>query len=418
MNAKTTMQQMRAWTGPALFSYGFRPFFLLAALQASIVIGVFLLWYFAALALPSLFTPTAWHAHSLLFGFVPAVVAGFLLTAVPNWTGRLPVVGWPLVALAGLWLVGRLAVLCSAWLGPLPTALLDLAFLVALLVAITREIVAGRNWRNLKLPVVVLLMIVAGALFHADHARYGRAEAAERLALAATVFLIMLIGGRIIPSFTTNWLKARHAVRLPVPHNRFDQFCMVAAAVALLGWVGLAWHARGSQPPASPSWATAGVGGLMLLCAALHLARLARWRGGPLTWREPLVAVLHLAYAFVPLGLGLTGASLVLQDGPVASAGLHAWTAGAIGLMTLAVMTRASLGHTGHALTARAGTVVIYGLALLAALLRITVALQPRFTVLGLPLAALCWSAAFGLFAVLYGPMLSRPRTDADAVSK
>lgn len=141
----TTISQIRGWTGPALLSYGFRPFFLFGALHAALMLALWVPWHIGLIALPSAFPPVAWHSHELLFGYVPAIVAGFLLTAVPNWTGRLPVVGWPLAGPAALWLLGRIAVAASLGVPPVLVALLPLAFPLALGLVIGRKIVAGRN---------------------------------------------------------------------------------------------------------------------------------------------------------------------------------------------------------------------------------------------------------------------------------
>lgn len=395
----TTMSLQRAWRGPALLTYGFRPFFLFGALHAALMVALWVPWHLGVIALPSAFPPVVWHAHELLFGFVPAIVAGFLLTAVPNWTGRLPVVGWPLAGLFGLWLLGRLAVAFSLHLPQLATALLSLLFPLALGAVIAREIVAGRNWRNLKVLAGVGALALAQALFHHEVSAHGRAVLGDHLAVAASLVLIMIVGGRIVPSFTINWLKANNPGPLPAPFGRFDQVAMAAGVAALAGWV------------ASPLLPLAQAPAALLLLAAglLHLARQIRWR----PWRtlaEPLVTVLHIGYLFVPAGFLLAGLAPWSGDGMVSTGATHAWTTGAIGVMTLAVMTRATRGHTGHPLTAPPGTVAIYALALAAALARILAALRPEFAMPLLSLAGLGWVGAFGLFALIYGPMLVRPR--------
>ena len=395
----TTMQRMRAWRGPALLSFGFRPFFLIGGAYAATVVLVWLLVLTGAMASPGDWPPLAWHAHELAFGFVPAVVAGFLLTAVPNWTGRLPVVGWPLLGLVAVWLAGRLAVAAAGLLPGAFVAALATAFPVTLAVFLGREILAGRNWRNLPVLGAVILLGIAQALFHAELLQGGAPVRGDRLGIAITVFLITLIGGRIVPSFTTNWLKRREPGELPVPFNRFDAFVIAGGALGLLLWALL---------PMAPG-PTRAAGLLLIAGGALHLVRQARW----LPWRtgpEPLVWVLHLAYGFVPLGFLLSGAGVLTADFGLEMAGLHAWAVGAIGLMTLAVMTRATRGHTGHALTAPPTTVAVYLAVALAALLRIAAALVPGWSVPLLTLAGIGWCAGFFGFVLLYGPMLIRRR--------
>lgn len=398
-SAAASMKRRRSWNGPALFSYGFRPFFLFGALHAAIMVALWVPWYLGWITVPSAFPPVAWHTHELLFGYIPAIVAGFLLTAVPNWTGRLPVVGWPLVGLFGLWLAGRLAVAISAGLNPGLIAAVSLAFPVALAAAVAREIIAGRNWRNLKVLGVVLILGLAQALFHHEVWTHGRVTYADHLAVAATVMLILIVGGRIVPSFTTNWLKRENPGPQPIPFNRFDVISMVVASLGLLGWVGA---------PAIPGAAPL-IGALLLGAGLLQAVRQGRWQPHR-TGAEPLVGVLHLGFVFIPIGFILAGIALLGGADNAAPGATHAWTVGAIGLMTLAMMTRSTRGHTGQKLTAPPSTVAIYTLMLVAVLARLTAAYLPAWTVPALGLSALSWVGAFGLFVLFYGPLLLRPR--------
>lgn len=383
----------RTWDGPALLQQGFRPFFLAAGLWAAGALVLWLAVLSGAAALPSAFDPVTWHAHEMLFGFVAAVVAGFLLTAVPNWTGRMPLQGLPLAGLVALWLVGRVAVAFSAWTGPIAAAALDLAFLTALLAAVAREILAGRNWRNLPICLALGALLLANALIHLDAIGLTETGAAGlRLGVAVPVTLMALVGGRILPSFTTNWLKKRGETRLPASFGRFDQATVLLTMAALVAWA-MAPFGR--------------LTALALLAAGLANAlRLTRWRGQR-TLAEPLVWVLHLGYAWIAAGLVLTGMSVWLPGLMPPAAGLHALTAGAIGTMTLAVMTRATLGHTGRALTADPGTVVIYASVSIGALLRVVATFVPNLPLLSL--SAGFWAAAFALFAVRYGVLLCPP---------
>ena len=368
-----TMKQARQWKGPALFSYGFRPFFLFSGVYAALAIAVWTLWLDGAATMPAGFPPVAWHAHELLFGYAIAAVAGFLLTAVPNWTGRLPVVGLPLLALFGLWALGRLAMALGAFLPPVALALLTLAFPVALAVLIAREVLAGRNVRNVKVVIVLAALCLAQLCFHVEVARTGASVFSERLAIAAYLLLVMIVGGRIVPSFTTNWIKRENPGRLPVPFGSFDKVAMIVG------------------------------GALLVVAAILHAARLARWAPDRV-WAGKLVAVLHVAYAFIPIGFALAAANTFTADRAFDMAAIHCWAVGAIGLMTLAVMTRATRGHTGHALVAPPSTSLLYVLLAVAALARIGAVFMQTATPL-LTLAGIAWALAFAGFAIVYGPM-------------
>lgn len=397
--APTTMERSRAWTGPAVLSVGFRPFFLGGGLYAAGLIALWVPWFLGFVRLDTGMPPVAWHAHELLFGYVPAVVAGFLLTAVPNWTGRLPVVGWPLAALFAAWMAGRLGIAGAAVLGPVATAAATLLFPVALAAVTGREIIAGRNWRNLKGLAVLSLLIAAQGLFHWELWRSGHSVHGARLAVAATVVLIMLVGGRIIPSVTGNGLKKRGVARLPAPFSRFDRVAMGGGILALAVWTVQDAGGAIDRP--------AGI--LLLLAGILQAVRLGRWQTHR-TVVDPLILVLHTAYAFVPAGFLIAGWAALTGNPAYGSAALHAWTAGAIGGMTLAVMTRATLGHTGRDLSASRSTVVIYAAVTVAACARIAAALDPQRAMLLLPLAGAAWVAAFLLFTVVYGRMLLTAR--------
>jgi len=390
----TSAEQIRSFNGPALFSYGFRPFFLFGALWAAMAVALWLPVLSGHIDLPSALAPIEWHTHELIYGYVPAIVAGFLLTAVPNWTGRLPVVGTRLAVLFLTWVAGRIAVLSSLYLGVWLSAAIDMAFLAALGYVITREIIAGENTRNLKVLAGVALLLVGNGLFHLEANTGIGAGHGTRLGIGATVFLIMLIGGRIIPSFTRNWLARRTPGRLPAPFDRFDGVVMAGSGVAIGAWILV---------PESVTTAT-----LSLLAAALNVARLARW-AGERTMPERLVLILHVAYAFVPAGFVLLALGILWPDLVARTGAVHGWTTGAIGIMTLAVMTRASLGHTGRPLTATGQIQLIYLAALIAAMTRIIAAFGILRDAM-LILSAAAWVAAFGGFAVVYAPLLLRRR--------
>jgi len=380
---------VRSYQGSPLFSAGFRPFFLLGSLYAGLAILVWMPVFTGELRLVTAFIPRDWHVHELLYGFLPAVITGFLFTAIPNWTGRLPLRGKPLILLWALWLAGRLSVTFSAETGWLAAMLIDAAFLLVVAAAAAREIIAGQKWNNLGVVALVVLLFGGNVAFHLDAHFIGTAETGIRIGIAVVVLLISLIGGRIIPSFTRNWLVRENPGRLPVPFVRFDKLTVAASAIALLLWI------------VQPDGIATGVA--FALVGVLHTGRLGRWAGDRAA-RERLLLILHIGYAFVPLGF-LLGAASVFGQVP-AAAGIHAWMAGAAGVMTLAVMSRASLGHTGRPLTASAATQAIYASSIIAAVARICAVLQPAHSLPLLHLAALAWAAAFLGFAACYGPTL------------
>lgn len=393
----TTAEQMRAWRGPALLTYGFRPFFLAAGLWAAVAMVVWVLMLIGILDLPSAFDPVSWHAHEMLFGYLGAVVAGFLLTAVPNWTGRLPVVGWPLAMLAALWLAGRIAVAFSAYLPALAVAVIDLSGLAALGGYLAREIIVGRNWRNLVVLAMLGVLLIANGIFHWQAARgdYAAHGVGLRLGLAAAIMLITVIGGRIVPSFTRNWLVKSGRSARPAPMGKPDKVSILATFLALGLWVA-----------APQSWPT---GAMLLLAGVLQGFRLYRWCGLR-TLSEPLVWILHVGYGFIPLGALALGVSILFPDRLAGIAAQHLWMAGAIGTMTLAVMSRAILGHTGQTLSAGGGTLAIYLAVIGAVLLRFIAGVFATLPSMILDLSGLLWFAGFTGFVILYGPALWRHR--------
>ncbi len=385
----TAVPRFREHQGWRLLASGFRPFFLLGSIHAALAILVWLPVFYGEITLTSAFAPRDWHVHEMLYGYLPAVITGFLFTAIPNWTGRLPLQGTPLLVLVLVWIAGRLCVAFSAETGWLAAMLVDASFLSMVAAAATREILAGRNWRNLNVVVLVLLLLAGNVAFHLEARFHGVADAGIRIGIAVVVLLISLIGGRIIPSFTRNWLVRENPGRLPVPFGRFDMIVVVVSGLALTSWiVDSSSHFTGAA---------------LALAGVLHLARLGRWAGDR-TWRERLVLVLHVGYAFVPLGFLLNAVSAF---GLVpAGAGIHAWMAGAAGVMTLAVMSRATLGHTGQRLTASSVTQAIYAAIIIAALSRICAIIDPIHSEAFLHLAAFAWAAAFLGFAISFGPLL------------
>jgi uncharacterized protein involved in response to NO len=393
------LRRSRMAAAHPFFRGGFRPFFFGGAVWAACALALWLCALAGEVTLPTAFDPLAWHRHEMLFGFVGAIISGFLLTAVPNWTGRLPIAGKPLAALFGLWIAARLAVLFSASVGAGTAALLDVGFFVVLAMLAAREVLESKN-RNLPIVGMVLLFGFADALDHASAAGVIGADLGWQFAIALVVVLISLIGGRITPSFTRNWLTKQGVTRgLPKQPGRFDLVVIAVTALALLAWI--------TAPPGPIA------GGLLVVAALLQAARLARWSG----WRtvsDPLVLILHVGYSWVAIGLFLLGLTSAGFDVP-RSASVHALTAGAMTTMILAVMTRATLGHTGRELKANAPTVVLYLLVTAGAITRVAASLGLGNYTIAVDVAGSLWAAALILFLIAYGPMLWRPRVGETA---
>lgn len=381
----------QAFIGPAVLSRGFRPFFLFGSVYAGGAVAFWAAMLTTGAGLPGTFQGIAWHAHEMIFGYLAAIVAGFVLTAVPNWTGRMPVSGAPLGALVGVWLAGRIAIAIVPW--PLIVLPIDAAFLVLLAAGLWREILAGRNWRNTPVCILISLLAVANILFHLGQMFANLAGYGDRLALGVMALLIGLIGGRIVPSFTRNWMARLGVEPKPVPFGRFDQTVLLVSALALACWI------------IAPGAFIAGT--MLAVTGLLHLARLARWRGDK-TLREPIVAILHLGYFWLALAFIGIGAAILFPAALDASSSLHMLTAGAIGTMTLAVMTRATLGHTGREIKADAVTIAIYVLVTAGAVARSIAAYVPDAYISIINAGGAAWATSFVLFAVAYGPMLLR----------
>ncbi|VTZ49831.1 NnrS family protein [Methylocella tundrae] len=376
---------------PALLTQGFRPFFLAAGLWSAVALALWIVMLVTGSAPPSRFDPLNWHIHEMLFGFVMAAIAGFLLTAIPNWTRRLPVSGAPLALLAALWLLGRIACLVSSLVPAWVAITADLSFPALLVGVAAREIVAGHNWRNLPMVAPVTVLGVANLLMHLEAAGVAVPTGLGwRLGLAAVIVLVSVVAGRIVPSFTRNWLAKRPGANLPAVSKSIDRASLGVLHAGLFGWALF------------PTFGAIGL--VLLLGAALNFWRLLRWRGGA-TSGEPLLFILHIGYAWLVLGAALLGLSMLDADLPQ-SAAIHALTAGAIGTMILAVMTRATRGHTGRDLAADSATRLIYILVSLAAITRVAAAFHAGWTMPLLIISACFWIAAFGGFVLSYGPML------------
>jgi uncharacterized protein involved in response to NO len=381
----------------AFLSFGFRPFFLLGAAWAPIALAAFAAALGGGVPFPADGLALAsWHAHEMLFGFVAAAVAGFLLTAVPTWTSSSPVSGLPLALLCLLWLGAR-AVLWP-WLGlqSTPWILLDAAFFPALAVAVAIALVRARNYRNFQFIVFLLLLAAADFVFLASHLGWFEPPF-DPLRFAANLVMLMItvVAGRIVPMFTRNALL-RSRVNVAIEPTPWLERVSIAAIVAVLV-VDLA------RPE------TALAGAVAAIASVLLLARASRWHGHR-SLAMPIVWILHAGYAWLVVALALKAAWL-LGSVQWAVNWLHALTAGAFGTMVLAVTTRVALGHTGRELVAAKPIVVAYGLVMAGAALRIVApVVLPAYYVVGIAAAAFAWASAFVIFLVIYVPILVTPR--------
>lgn len=379
--------------GFALWNLGFRPFYLLASVFAAATV---LLWIarYAGL-LPALDMATsAWHGHEMLYGYTMAVVAGFLLTAVRNWTAKPTPTGAPLIALAMLWVAGRVLILTPFGVA---AALVNAAFPIAISIAIGIPIIQSRNRRNYFFITLLLLLGIAVLAFHLSH--LGMLDWPERASLQVgldvVLFVLAVMGGRVIPMFTSNGIPGVQATRRPW----VEKFAL-GGVLALLGTDVV------QAPPIV-------IAVLAMIVAGAHAVRLYLWQPW-CTFKTPLVWVLHLAYGWIVIHLVLRAlAALGLVSDLLA---VHALTIGAIGGMTIGMMTRTARGHTGRLLRADGYEVACYVLVALAAVTRVFGGLVvPGYHLWTVAVSGLCWSAAFALYSVRYWSVLSRPRIDGKA---
>lgn len=376
----------------AVFALGFRPFFLLAGLAAALLLPVWGIGFASGHLVSPYYGGFAWHAHEMLFGFAVAVIAGFLLTAVRNWTGIDTLRGTPLAALAALWLAGRVLPFVPG-LPPLLLAVVDLAFLPALMLALAVPLLRSGQRHNLALLLVLAGLWAANLAMHLS--ALGTGAAALWPANAAVLLIVVLmavIGGRVLPFFTERAVPGARTRRHPVLEG--------SALISLVGLLALAvfWP----QPGATAA--------LALLAAALHGLRLAGWFDARVR-HIPILWVLHLGYAWIVVGLALYGLAALGLLAP--SLAVHAFTAGAIGVLTLGMMARVALGHTGRPMQAAPATVWAFVLINLAAFARVALPLfAPGGYAAWIATSSLLWTAAFALFLWVYVPILLRPRVD------
>lgn len=386
------------------FSHAFRPFFLGAAIYAAFAMALWLVWIAIHAVNASLTwitiagAPHVWHAHEMVFGFGTAAVAGFLLTAVPNWTGALPISGRPLIGLFLLWLAGRIGMLFTAFMHPTLVAAIDLSFIPVLSLHVTHQLFASPQSRNMIFLALLSALFLANVSYHLCIVGILNTDPTTgmRAGVLVLTLLIVIIGGRIVPSFTHNHLqRVAPEVKSPLRSDRLDRATLLATlAFVLIALIPV------------PDAIVATAAGTAALANA---TRLAGWRGLA-TLSSPIVAVLHIGYLWIVIGLSVWCLAKATDFISEVSA-LHALSTGAVGTMVLAVMSRASLGHTGRPLVAPKPIAVAYAMVSLSALLRtFGPAIAPEHYNTIMLAAGVSWIVAFAVFAIVYFPILTKPR--------
>ena len=386
--AAPTKKPLRGW--PVL-RLGFRPFYIAAAALACVAVPLWVAAMLGAVTLNMAVSPMLWHAHEMLLGFATAVIMGFLLTAVKAWTGLATPRGAPLGALVLLWLAARIA----AWVAPYPVyAVLDVVLLPIVAIIMLRVLLRAGNKRNLPLAGILILLSLANLAFHLSV--MGWLPIAPTSALYAALGLIVMVecvmAGRVIPAFT---MSVNPGLKITVP-TWLERSALASTALGLALWVF-----------APAGWLTFAV---LAAAAALQLARMLRWQ--PLVTRtRPILWILHLAYAWIPVGLALL--ALAQPGWVLASLGVHALAVGATGGLIIGMLTRTARGHTGRPLQASRAEVLAYVLVMAAAVLRVLVPLvAPQWYLHALVCAAVAWTAAFVIYLVMYVPWLTSTRLD------
>ncbi len=382
----------------ALFNFPFRLFFLLTGLYGVVTVGAWMSYLFGGLALPLGWSSVHWHAHEMLFGLTSAAIAGFLLTAMCNWTGAPPLRGSALVGLACLWLAGRVMMWTASWWPAGWVAVVDLLFLPWMAIYVARVLLAHGNKRNLIMVAILLLLTLANGMMHAGFMTGSGfwLTLGQLTAFNLITLMMVVIGGRIIPLFTINWLRNNGGdIAAVAPSARLDRVTLITTALLVpADWlIGFPWI----------------TGFLAAVAGVLHGARLATW-GGWKTGREPLLWILHLGYVWIVVALLLKGAAAF--NLVAASVWQHTLGVGAMGTLILGIMTRVALGHTGRSLALPPFGVLIYLAITLGALSRVLTAVHVMDYRVGLSIAAIGWTLAFSLFVLIYWPILSRPRAD------
>ena len=388
-------------TAPVFLSYAFRPLFLAAGLYGIIAMSWWGLVYIQEIGFPPTnMDPVSWHSHEMVYGFTCAAIGGFLLTAVANWTKRPPVSGNRLLLLSAAWICGRIAINLSSLLGPILTALLDLSYMVMLIFFFGNEVIQAKDKRNIKVIVMLILICLFNLMFHFEYTF--SLPIPPRMSIRGAIMVILLliatISGRIIPNFTRNWLQKNQKEHLapPPPFGKGDMVVMVLTAILAAGWTLDPYHLLTIYGS--------------FIIAFLHLVRLSRWRGLS-TIQNPLLLILHIGYAWLPVGF-LLSAWAALTEALMFSAAQHGLTIGLAGLMVIAVGSRSALGHTGRELKAGKVMTLVYILIIISAILRILAGF-PEYYFECLFGSILSWCAALLIFMISYYPILTQPRIDA-----
>ena len=393
--------------GQAFFSYGFRTFFLIAGFYGATAMAIWALW-FALLDVASALVsdlpllPQQLHAHEMIFGYTTAVIAGFLLTAIPSWTNASPLQGTGLKILLAIWLAGRVAIACSPWVPIEVVTFFDLLFVPALMVPATLGLMQKPAPRNLIFLGLLTFFWLGNLLAYSELLGWtlNGIATGHLLALDTTILLISIVAGRVTPSFTLNVLRSEGHDRLPLSYPLLDGAAIISVAAVLVA--DLIWPGE---------WVT---GAVAVLASIVNLVRLFLWRGFA-TRHSPILWILHVSYLWIVIGLALKGASLLsgLFDDVAA---MHALWVGGVGGMTIGVMSRAALGHTGRPLKAPQPIVIAYVLISVAAVLRITGAIfLVDYYVSLMIAAALIWTFAFSLFVWIFWPILTTPGLNTNA---
>lgn len=384
---------------PILLAYPFRPFFLLTGVYGALIVVAWVAYLFLSLPLPVDVNPSQWHGHEMLFGMVPAAIAGFLLTAMSNWTGAPPLKGNHLLGLLSIWLVGRLAMWFSGYLPAGLVAVLDLAFLPVLAGYAASVLLRFGSRHNLILVALLIVLFLTNLAMHLDFAGLmpGMGRLGEIIALDLIALMMVVIGGRITPAFTANWLRIQgQDPNLVKRSERLDRYALIATALMIPADLLTGYPAAG--------------GAVALLAALANGLRISRWAG----WRtldEPLLWILHIGYLWIVVALLIKGL-VPFVAGLAETTWFHAMGTGAIGTLVLGVMTRVAMGHTGRPLHLPRYAIGIYIGVLAAGIARLLAATGVADHRLGITFSAVAWMVAFILFVVIYWPILSRPRVD------
>lgn len=387
---RLALRREREAKAPIVLQAGFRPFFIASAAWFPIAMAFWLALLSGKIELQSHLDPVTWHSHEMIFGGVGAAMTGYLLTATPNWSGRLPAIGGPLLVMMGWWVLARVINAAAGWAGPWPAALIDSGYYFVLSAVIGRESWHGKG-RGVSIAVLTAIFAIACGAHHLaaatgsfDHGIFARAG------IAILVLLISLVGGKLLPSFTRNALPRDIRTTVTAQETRFDAIVNWVTALASLAWIV---DSKGLAPT------------MLALAGVLHLARAIRWQPWRVT-HEPSVISLHLAYLLLPLGL--LGLSFIGEGRQ--SDIMHLLTAGSISCMILAVMARLSITQTGRHPRWRLAPLAAVLFASLGAIVRVVSGTGPIPLQEGWLLAGLLWMFGFGVFLIFFAPMLVLPR--------